>query len=161
MIEFNGVSNVVTALLGVGDVVGLRAAGDRDLSERLLADYDLKHAVERLERDGRTPGARRHLLATAIRLTPDMAPDVHDTVDASRRMLWVETPVETYVYPEPMFNAAAVAPERGRLFLLLSSALLEAFEPDELRFVVGHELGHHFFEHHRIPVAALVGPGHP
>jgi Zn-dependent protease with chaperone function len=136
--------------------VGLRAAGDRELAERLLADRDVQDAIERLEREGKAPGARRHLLATAIRLTREMAPDVHDIIDACRRTLGVQAPLETYVYPEPMYNAAAVAPEQGRLFLLLSSALLEAFEPDELRFVVGHELGHHLFEHHRIPVAVLL-----
>lgn len=135
---------------------GLRAAGDRELAEGLLADPDVKDAIERLDRRGKDPGARRHLLATAIRLTREMAPDVHDIMDECRRMLGVEAPFESYVYPEPMFNAAAVAPEQGRLFLLLSSALLEAFEPDELRFVVGHELGHHLFEHHRIPVAVLL-----
>lgn len=138
------------------NAAGLRAAGDRELAERLLADSDVRDAIERLERRGKGPGARRYLLATAIRLTREMAPDVHDITDECRRMLGVEAPLETYVYPEPMFNAAAVAPERGCLFLMLSSALLEAFEPDELRFVVGHELGHHLFEHHRIPVAVLL-----
>jgi tellurite resistance protein len=34
---------------------------------------------------------------------------------------------------------------------------LEAFEADELSFVVGHELGHFLFQHHRIPVGALLG----
>ena len=135
---------------------GLRAAADRELADHLLADPDVRGAVEHLERRGKDPGARRHLLATAIRLTREMAPDVHDIMDECRRLLGVEAPFETYVYPEPMFNAAAVAPEQGRLFLLLSSALLEGFEPEELRFVVGHELGHHLFEHHRIPVAALL-----
>lgn len=135
---------------------GLRAGGDSELAERLLADPDVRDAVERLERRGKDLGARRHLLATAMRLTGEMAPDVHAIMDECRRMLGVEAPFETYVYPDPMFNAAAVAPEQGRLFLLLSSALLEAFEPDELRFVVGHELGHHLFEHHRIPVAVLL-----
>jgi predicted transcriptional regulator len=49
--------------------------------------------------------------------------------------------------------------------VLLSSSLLEAFEPDELKFVVGHELGHHLFGHHTIPVGTLlsgtipIGPG--
>ena len=156
MIESKVSANAVATVNGLGHVVGLRAAGDRELAERLLADGDVQGAIERLEREGKAPGARRHLLATAIRLTREMAPDVHDIIDACRRTLGVEAPLETYVYPEPMFNAAAVAPEKGRLFLLLSSALLEAFEPDELRFVVGHELGHHLFGHHRIPVAALL-----
>lgn len=137
-------------------VGGLRAAGDSELAERLLADPDVKDAVERLDRRSKDPGARRHLLGTAIRLTREMAPDVHAIMDECRCMLGLEAPFETYVYPEPTFNAAAVAPEQGHLFLLFSSALLEAFEPDELRFVVGHELGHHLFEHHRIPVAVLL-----
>ena len=157
MIEPGVLANAVATGAGLGALAGLRAAGDRELAERLLADDDVKDAIERLGREGKAPGARRHLLATAIRLTREMAPDIHDIIDTCRHVLGIEAPLETYVYPEPMFNAAAVAPERGRLFLLLSSALLEAFEPDEVRFVVGHELGHHLFEHHRIPVAALLG----
>ena len=156
MIESSVLANTVASVHDPGSVVRLRAAGERELAERLLADRDVHDAIERLERDGRAPGARRQLLAVAIRLTREMAPDVHDIIDACRHVLGIEAPLETYVYAEPMFNAAAVAPEQGRLFLLLSSALLEAFEPDELRFAVGHELGHHLFDHHRIPVAPLL-----
>jgi Zn-dependent protease with chaperone function len=63
----------------------------------------------------------------------------------------VDGPLEIFVYPEPRFNAAAVKPEKGRLLLMVSSALLEGFEPDELRFVAGHEVGHYLFDHHAIP----------
>ena len=138
-------------------LASVRASGERELAEQLLADREVQDGIERLGRAGISGGTRRHLLATAIRLTPDMAPDVHAFITACQHALGIEAPIETYVYPEPMFNAAAVAPEDGRLFLLLSSALLEAFEPDELRFAVGHELGHHGFEHHRIPVGPLLG----
>ena len=41
--------------------------------------------------------------------------------------------------------------------VMLSSSLLEGFEPDGLQFVIGHELGHHLFDHRRIPVGALLG----
>lgn len=142
---------------GFRHVGALRAAGERELAERLLGDRDVQDAIERLDRAGGVAGARRHLLATAIRLTPEMAPDVDDIIGACRNVLGIDGPLETYVYADPLFNAAAVAPEQGRLFVLLSSALLEAFEAEELRFAVGHELGHHLFGHHRIPVAALLG----
>ena len=135
----------------------LRADGDRELGDALLADIDIRRVLERLERDGPDTGARRQLLGSSMRLTAEMAPDVAEVIDGCRAKLELEPPVETFVYPGPFFNAAAVRPERGRLFLLLSSSLLEAFGPDELRFVVGHELGHHLFEHHRIPVAVLLG----
>lgn len=134
----------------------LQSDGDRDLAERLLKEPDVKRAIEKIDREGKEAGARRQLLGTSIRLTPEMAPDVHETLDGCRRTLGIESPIETFVYPGAEFNAAAVRPERGRLLLIVSSSLLEAFEPDELRFVAGHELGHHLFEHHRIPVANLL-----
>lgn len=135
----------------------LRAQGDKDLFGRLMADRDVIGAIERVDREAEEVGARRQLLGTALRLTPEMAPDIHAILDSCRSTLGLEAPLETYVFPSPVFNAAAVRPERGLVFILLSSGLLEAFEPDELRFVVGHELGHHLFEHHRLPVGALLG----
>ena len=48
--------------------------------------------------------------------------------------------------------------------IVLSSRLLEAFSPEELRFVIGHELGHMVFDHFGIPmphtakVEDLAGP---
>jgi uncharacterized tellurite resistance protein B-like protein len=49
-----------------------------------------------------------------------------------------------------------VKPEAGRLFILLSSGLLEAFPVPERRFVIGHELGHHLFGHHDIPIGYVL-----
>ena len=71
----------------------------------------------------------------------------------------VDGPLELFVYPDAIFNAAAVKPEKGRLLLLVSSALLEGFEPAELQFVVGHELGHYLFDHHAVPTGALLRGG--
>ena len=139
----------------------LQAQGDRDLSEQLLKDRDVRYALEKLETEAKDGGARRQRLATAIRLSPEMAPDVHEIMEACRVTLGLDLPVETYVFPSPVFNAAAVRPEHGLLFVMLSSSLLEAFEPGELRFVVGHELAHHLFDHHRIPLGALLGGAMP
>lgn len=142
-------------------VQDLRADGDRDLYDRLLKDRDVVSAIERFEKHASDMGARRQLLGTAMRLTAAMAPDVHEIMESCRQTLAIDAPVETYVYPSPVYNAAAVRPERGLLLVLISSSLLEAFEPDELKFVVGHELGHHLFGHHRIPVGALLGGAVP
>jgi Zn-dependent protease with chaperone function len=135
----------------------LQAEGDRDLRAGLLADHTVTSAIERFAEKGLGQGARRHLLATATRLTAEMAPDIHGIIDGCRTTLGVDGPLEIYVYPEPRFNAAAVKPEKGRLLLMVSSALLEGFEPDELRFVAGHEVGHYLFDHHAIPTGALLG----
>ncbi|MCI0586440.1 MAG: hypothetical protein L0323_06335 [Planctomycetes bacterium] len=109
----------------------LISQGDRDLAESLLAEPRIRAAVESFEKLATDLGARRQLLGTALRLTPEAAPDVHATVETCRTTLGLEMPVETYVYPGPVFNAGSVRPESGRLFVILSSSLLEAFESDE------------------------------
>ena len=137
----------------------LQAQGEADLYERLSAEPEVKRAIAQADKDDKQTSARRQLLATAVRLTREMSPTVAQIMDACRAKLSLDSPIETYVYPAPVFNAAAVKPERGRLFVLLSSSLLEAFDEHELAFVVGHELGHHVFEHHRLPVQAIVRGG--
>lgn len=134
----------------------LRARGDIQLAETLLGDRDIKKAIERFERDNPQLGARRHLLGAAVRLSAEAAPNLHDTVDQARKKLGLDFPLELYVYPSPMFNAATLRPEEGRVFVLLSSSLLEEFTDEELLFVIGHELGHQLFEHYSIPVGVLL-----
>ena len=118
----------------------LQAEGDRDLRAQLLEEREVKKAIERLKEKGAGEGVRRQLLATATRLTEEMAPDLHAIIDSCRTTLGVEGQLELFVYPHASFNAAAVRPEKGRLMLMVSSALLEGFEADELRFVAGVEV---------------------
>ena len=40
--------------------------------------------------------------------------------------------------------------------MIFSSSLLEEFNADELKFVMGHELGHHVYDHHAIPIGYLL-----
>ncbi len=136
----------------------LRCQNDLSLFTTLLEHPDVKRVNEHLEKqaeEGPT-GIRRQLLATSVRLTRGMAPDVYEMLDDSVTKLGIEIPVELYVYASPQFNAACVKPEDGRLFIMFSSSLLEAFKGSELRFVIGHELGHHLYQHHDIPIGYIL-----
>ena len=104
---------------------------------------------------------RRQLLATALRLTDTMSPKLHTMLAGAREKLELTIPVESYVYNSPTFNAACVKPEEGTLLLMFSSALLEKFDESELLFVMGHELGHHLFAHHEIPIGYLMSGPQP
>jgi hypothetical protein len=135
----------------------LQAEGERDLRDRLLAEHEIRRAIEQTGKQlEKQQGARRQLLATATRLTAEMAPELHAILSRCKETLGVEGPLEIFVYPDPTFNAAAVRPERGRLLMMVSSGLLEGFDDDELGFVAGHEFGHWLFDHHQIPVGVLL-----
>jgi tellurite resistance protein len=140
----------------------LRCTNDLSLFERLLQDSDVKGVNEALaEAEEKGPaGIRRQLLATSVRLTRRMSPAVHEMLDDCVAKLGVDIPIELYVYASPQFNAACVKPEEGRLFIMFSSSLLESFKGSELRFVIGHELGHHIYQHHDIPIGYILRGRH-
>ena len=135
-----------------------RCEGDLALFNELMETDEVKSAIRKLD-DNPGAGVRRQLLATALRLTKSMSPKLHKMMDESVETLGVEIPVEIYVYNSPQFNAACLAPEDDTLLLMFSSSLLEKFQEQEVRFVMGHELGHHLFEHTSIPIGYLIkGP---
>jgi hypothetical protein len=133
----------------------LRCRDEDALYAALLDDPRVGAAVKALgEMD--ELGARRALLGTAVRLTERMAPALVGHVEACRATLGIETDVELFVYPQADLNAACVRPENGRVFVLLSAGLVDTLLDSELRFVVGHELAHHLFGHHEMPVGVLT-----
>lgn len=135
-------------------VESLRSDHDISLYKKLMENQDIKRLnaqIEERESQGPT-GTRRHLLTTSVRLSRGMAPGIHKTADECIDRLGIQIPVELYVYASPSYNAACVKPESGRLFIMFSSSLLEAFSGSEFRFVMGHELGHYMYGHHDIPI---------
>ena len=136
----------------------LRSKQDREISRQLLEIKEVKRINEMIEkREEEGPmGTRRRLLATSVRLSRGMAPWLHEMADDCIGKLGVKIPTELYVYSSPTYNAACVKPEDGRLFIMFSSSLLESFEESELRFVMGHELGHYLYGHHDIPIGYLL-----
>lgn len=136
----------------------IRARSDVELFNKITRHPDVKRVTEELERaaDKGPGGVRRRLLATSVRLSKEMAPGVRAIADDCIQRLGISIPVEIYVYASPSYNAACVKPEEGRLFVMFSSSLLERFSDSELRFVMGHELGHYLYRHHDIPIGYLL-----
>ena len=136
----------------------IRCQNDLDLFNTLKENRDVIRVNEYIaQQEKKKPmGVRRRLLASSVRLGRSMAPEIHKLADSCIETLEVETNLELYVFPSPQFNAMCFKPEDGRLFVMFSSSLLEAFELDELQFVLGHELGHHIYDHHAIPIGFIL-----
>jgi tellurite resistance protein len=137
----------------------IRCTNDLKLSQVLLENPDIKRVIariKRLEEKGEQPATRRQLLTTSVRLSRAMAAGLHAKADHCVERLGIETPLELYAYASPQFNAACFKPEEGRVFIMFSSSLLEAFADQELLFVMGHELGHHVYRHHEVPIGYVL-----
>ena len=137
----------------------IRCDNDLKLYQGLLAHPEVRRVRETLEKreeNRKGPGVRRHLLSTSVRLSRSMSGALHAMADRCQERLGIESRLELYAYPAPQFNAACFKPEDGRVYIMFSSSLLEAFSEQELLFVMGHELGHHVYRHHEVPIGYVL-----
>ncbi|MBT8240784.1 MAG: M48 family metallopeptidase, partial [Acidimicrobiia bacterium] len=82
--------------------------------------------------------------AQALEVGPDQYPDLHEMlIEVCATLDW---PVpRLYVSQTPLANAGAVGVDNP--FIVLNSSLIELSGPEEVRFVLGHEVGHIMSEH--------------
>lgn len=83
---------------------------------------------------------RNQLLGTTIRVGPRQFPSLHRIAEQCAHTLGVPTPV-VYVTNSPVVNAYTFGTD-DEAFIVIHSALVDHFDEDELRFVIGHETGH-------------------
>ncbi len=144
-------------------VEDIRCSNDLNLYEKLLDTREVKKTNEWIERESKKNPAstRRHLLSSSVRLTEKMSPTIHAMAKDCIEKLHVDIQLELYVFSSPQFNAACFKPEDERLYVMFSSSLLEGFTPQELKYVMGHELGHHIYRHHDVPIGYLLKGNRP
>ena len=136
----------------------LRSRRETSLANELFAESDVTYALKKVDERHGGYGfiGRRSLLTGALRLTRSMAPEIAETLTHCRDKLGYERKVEVYVRADAAFQASAMRCDGSPDIITLSSRVLEVFAPDELRFVIGHELGHLVLDHFRFPMPALA-----
>lgn len=87
---------------------------------------------------GRTP--RLLALSSTVRVDGRQFPDIHRLVQDGASILDLPEVPEVFISNDPYTNARTVGIEHP--FIVLSSGLVDLLDEEELRFVIGHELGH-------------------
>ena len=136
----------------------IQSRRDKALRDELVEDYGVKHALKKIDQltSGFGLRTRRNLLTGSLRLTKSMAADAHRSLSVCREILGWDKPVELYVKSDPHVQAFCTRSVSGPIIIGISSRLLETFTDAELRFVIGHELGHARFDHFAIPMPATA-----
>ncbi len=101
------------------------------------------------------------LIGSAVRVTHEMSPIAQLFDDCGHRIN--APPVQGFIVQSPLLNAYAFGLTSPQTIVLYSS-LIDHLDEDELRFVIGHEMGHTLFNHTRVNsiIGGLAGvPGLP
>lgn len=87
---------------------------------------------------------RSRMEGHCMKVDKDLLPEFNALCEEVKQRLEVEEPVDFYVTGDSTLNAFSVAAEEeGKPHIVnINSALFDLMDEDELRFVIGHELGH-------------------
>jgi uncharacterized tellurite resistance protein B-like protein len=97
---------------------------------------------------------RSHLLASAVKITPGLFPVLAEGLRNLSASMMLREEVDCFVVADPEMQAYCIphqSDEFERFTVVISSALVERLRIDEIRFVIGHEIGHFLCGHWRYP----------
>jgi Zn-dependent protease with chaperone function len=83
---------------------------------------------------------RLMFLSSAVRASPEQFPDLYNMMLDGCYILDLPTVPELFITQYPIVNAMALG--QSKPFIVLNSGLVELLDPEEIRTVIGHELGH-------------------
>src|SRR3974377_1316669 len=79
-------------------------------------------------------------LSGAARVSERQFPHIYELVRDGSYILDLPDVPECYVVQSPLVNAMALG--RDKPFIVITTGMVNLYDPEELRWVVGHELGH-------------------
>lgn len=130
-----------------GALVALRKLGGFDTLVRKLSGFLNERMI------------KMQLLGSCVRVNQRQFPRIHLLYAEAAMALDVAELPELYVQANPSFNAMTIGIDTPKI--VLNSALVDLLDDDELRFVLGHELGHALSGHalYRTLLAYLITLG--
>lgn len=87
---------------------------------------------------------RSNMEGNSLKIAKDLLPELWDLCEGVKKELSFTEPVDFYITGDSTVNAYSIAATKeGEAHIVnLNSSLVDLMTRDELRFVVGHELGH-------------------
>jgi Zn-dependent protease with chaperone function len=83
---------------------------------------------------------RLNFLASSVKVSDRQFPHIYEMLRDGCYILDMDNVPELFITQTPLVNAAALGMDKP--FIIIHSGLVDLMDPEELRAVIGHELGH-------------------
>ena len=142
------------------DLSGLRFSHDEELAARITDAFGYPALGDIQDSDQMIEMRERQLLGDSIKITRALLPDVVLSFERCLEALELDPDKGSlYVQQCADYNANVLA-KGDRFSMVLNSGIINDFSVPEIRFVIGHELGHVLYKHSDISVPGLLRQHH-
>ena len=124
---------------------GLNRAREFAESIRYLGDRPGNDSGEELRSVADLSSFFKH---NELRICNELTPALYEVLStAASRLRMMPEQIEAYVYESPTVQASCIVRDGECCLIRASSGLVNLLSPEELAFVLGHEIGHHLLGH--------------
>ena len=129
-----------------------RFAPEAALLDELMQNYGLGSIIDHLSDKEQVGAYHQVVLAQQLRLTPVLAPRVFGLLAEVCAALSFDEQINIFVHPDAQINAFALhrIDDQSPHMISLTSEMVKSMTDDELRFALGHEVGHLAHRHYRV-----------
>jgi Zn-dependent protease with chaperone function len=152
-------------------VENIRYAQEQLIADRLLSSIQVSSFLHARKMKALEEGRNNNRLTDRLRkqfveLNPILTPRIYEVYSLVAESLGLGSEVTIFCSNENQINASVtIEPtlteeDKDSYIMVITSQALERLTENELRYLIGHELGHILFSHHKIlPIGDLVKTG--
>jgi hypothetical protein len=139
------------------DFARLRYSGDTELVRILEEDYALSSYYDIFDNRDELENITTNMLANTVKLSKLIAPRLYKLCEEIQNYFGYKEKIDFYLYATSEVNAFSIngfgiVPH----IICFTSSLIQQLSDDELRFVIGHEMGHLIFKHSQLDVVNKI-----
>ena len=103
---------------------------------------------ETSELSAQIEATKKTLLSNSLKVSINTVPLIQTYIEECSDILRIDpSNIECYIYATPDHNAFSISQRGNKILVAISSSLIKILKQAELKFLIGHELGHSLFGH--------------